>query len=99
MRSCKASFYAERHQDVGRCLRESTGEKAGIVADGNEKRMAFRITRSKGAGNTAGGQSNAIKGKIPGDDPAPSVRPKADLRRRRHQWTESDETIQIVIIA
>lgn len=99
MRSCKASFYAESHQDVGRCLRESTGEKAGIVTDGDEKRMTFRMTRPKGCSDGTGNQSNALKGKIPGDDPAPSVRSKADLRRRRHQWTESDETMQIVIIA
>jgi len=85
VRGREANLYAKSGKGVSRCLRKSTGEKAGIVTDGDEDAMAFRMTRSKGCSDSTGNQSNALKGEIPGDDPAPSVRPEADLHRRRHQ--------------
>jgi hypothetical protein len=84
VRGCEASVYAERRKDVGCCLCESTGEKAGIVTD-DEKLIALRMTHPKGCSDGTGNQSNALNGKISGDDPAPSICPKADLRRRGHQ--------------
>jgi len=99
VRGREANLYAEGGEGVSRCLREPTGEKAGIVTDGNEEALAFRMARSKGCSYSAGNQSNALKGEIPGDDSAPTVRPEADLQRRRHQWTKSDDNKPIVIIA
>jgi len=99
VRGREANLYAEGGKDVGRCLRKPTGEKAGIVTDGDEEAMAFRMTRSKGCSYGAGNQSNALKGEIPGDDPAPPVRPEPNPWRRRHQWTESDDNKRIGIIA
>jgi hypothetical protein len=98
VRGGEASVYAERRKDVGCCLCESTGEKASVVTD-DEKLMALRMTRPKGCSDGAGNQSNALNGKIPGDDSAPSICPKADLWRRGHQWVESGDSIPIVIIA
>ena len=85
MRGREANLYAESGKSVSCCLREPTGEKAGIVTDGDEEALAFRMARSKGCSYSAGNQSNALKGEIPGDDSPPTVRPKADLQRRRHQ--------------
>jgi len=93
VRGREANLYAEGGKDVGRCLRKPTGEKAGIVTDGDEEAMAFRMTHSKDCSYGARNQSNALEGEIPGDDPAPSVRPEADLHRRRHQHQQLGATL------
>jgi len=99
VRGREANLYAEGGKDIGRCLRKPTGEKAGIVTDGDEEAMAFRMTRSKGCSYGAGNQSNALEGEIPGDNPAPSVRPESNPWRRRHQHPQLGDRKRIVIIA
>jgi hypothetical protein len=96
---CEANPYAESGKGVSRCLREPTGEKASIVTDDDDEAMTFRMTHSKGCSYSAGNQSNTLKGKIPGNDPAPTVCPEPNPWRRRHQWTKSDDMKPIVIIA
>ena len=99
MRGCEAHIGAESREGISSSLREPTGEKAGIVTDGDEETMVFRMAHSKGCSRGAGNQANPLKGKISGDDSAPPVCPEPNPWRCRHQWTESDGNTRIVIIA
>lgn len=91
--------YALGVKDLGRHLRKSAREKAGIVPHGEEQRVSIGVRRPEGRCDGSNNPSQIFEGKIPGDQPAPAVRPEPELQRRRHQRVKRRRVKRLGIIA